>query len=384
MQRKGPGGQRRAVATHADEDTMASRARGALWGLVLGEALGGPCEFKNLVAPQFPQLAEGPYDELTSGGRCELLKGQTGQATQQAVVLSQVLRAHAGHDAADAARRYVRWQEAAFDVSEANRQSILQLIDGRTPEWSGRRAWLESDRTLVDNAALARTLPIGLYFCRDRQRRLEATLADGAITHFAPISQIACVVFNTLIAAAVTTPLERLSTAEVIKVVDLEISFAGLQLTERYPEFINSITQAIEDLRDDTRMAQQSDPELYGPDLHLFQQPTRVRLAFRLALWEALHAPSLTAGLIDVVNRGGDADTNAAITGALLGAIHGDTGLREDWKETVLEGPLALRGPLATTYHPRQLMPFAGQWAPAPATPNRAPGSPAVNRPPKK
>jgi len=33
-----------------------------------------------------------------------------------------------------------------------------------------------------------------------------------------------------------------------------------------------------------------------------------VRVAFRLAFWELLHAPSVEAALIDVVNRGGDAD----------------------------------------------------------------------------
>ena len=49
-----------------------------------------------------------------------------------------------------------------------------------------------------------------------------------------------------------------------------------------------------------------------------------VRVAFRLAFWELVHAPGFKAGLIDVVNRGGDSDTNGAIAGALLGARFGE------------------------------------------------------------
>lgn len=48
-----------------------------------------------------------------------------------------------------------------------------------------------------------------------------------------------------------------------------------------------------------------------------------VLVAFQNAVWQLLHAPSLEEGVVDTVMRGGDTDTNAAICGALLGAVYG-------------------------------------------------------------
>ena len=46
-----------------------------------------------------------------------------------------------------------------------------------------------------------------------------------------------------------------------------------------------------------------------------------VLIAFRNALWQLLHAENVEEGIVDTIMRGGDTDTNAAICGALLGAV---------------------------------------------------------------
>jgi ADP-ribosylglycohydrolase len=61
---------------------------------------------------------------------------------------------------------------------------------------------------------------------------------------------------------------------------------------------------------------------------------------------------------VDVVNRGGDADTNAAVTGALLGAFHGEGGIPLPWRKAVLDAFSTVGGPMWHTYHPRQLLPL--------------------------
>jgi len=43
------------------------------------------------------------------------------------------------------------------------------------------------------------------------------------------------------------------------------------------------------------------------------------------------------AGLRHVVGLGGDADTNAAVTGALLGAAHGRSALPQDWLKVLAD-----------------------------------------------
>jgi ADP-ribosylglycohydrolase len=54
-------------------------------------------------------------------------------------------------------------------------------------------------------------------------------------------------------------------------------------------------------------------------------------IAFQNALYQLLHAPSLEAGVVDTIMRGGDTDTNAAISGALLGAVCGREAIPAQW-----------------------------------------------------
>jgi ADP-ribosylglycohydrolase len=77
-----------------------------------------------------------------------------------------------------------------------------------------------------------------------------------------------------------------------------------------------------------------------------------VLTALQNAFWQLLHAPSLEAGVIDTVSRGGDTDTTAAIAGALLGAVHGRDAVPDRWRRAVLTcRPL----PGTATRHPRPM-----------------------------
>ena len=59
-------------------------------------------------------------------------------------------------------------------------------------------------------------------------------------------------------------------------------------------------------------------------------------IAFQNALWQLLHAESFRAGVQDTVMQGGDTDTNAAICGALFGAVYGREAVPHTWVEAVL------------------------------------------------
>jgi ADP-ribosylglycohydrolase len=61
-----------------------------------------------------------------------------------------------------------------------------------------------------------------------------------------------------------------------------------------------------------------------------------VLIAFHNALFQLLHAPNLEEGVVDTIMRGGDTDTNAAICGALLGAVYGLDAIPLQWVTSVL------------------------------------------------
>jgi ADP-ribosylglycohydrolase len=73
-----------------------------------------------------------------------------------------------------------------------------------------------------------------------------------------------------------------------------------------------------------------------GPPADFTHHQGWVLTAFRNALWQLLHAANLEEGVVDTVMRGGDTDTNAAISGALLGAVYGGDAVPERWVARLL------------------------------------------------
>jgi hypothetical protein len=61
-----------------------------------------------------------------------------------------------------------------------------------------------------------------------------------------------------------------------------------------------------------------------------------VLIALQNAFWQLLHATSLEEGIVSTVMAGGDTDTNAAIAGALLGAVWGRGAIPLQWLDRIL------------------------------------------------
>ena len=54
-------------------------------------------------------------------------------------------------------------------------------------------------------------------------------------------------------------------------------------------------------------------------------------------MWALLQAPSFTDGLLEVIHAGGDADTNAAVASAVLGARFGRGAIPGRWQEGLVD-----------------------------------------------
>jgi ADP-ribosylglycohydrolase len=300
-----------------------------LLGLAVGDALGTTLEFTSIDGLSFPELVRGPHREVTGGGPFDLQPGQVTDDTQMAVCLFDSIVAKEGLDPTDLLARYRSWMAVAFDVGNQTRAALGAKGDGRA-------VWESSGRRAAGNGALMRSAPIGVLFAADPVARREATFGDGALTHFDPRSLLACAGFNAAIGAAVEIRDSKRAAGELVTAVCDEVAVAALALAERYPDLRAEIENARVSTIEDVDLASREDPQLYGPAIDLRKQQGFVRVAFRLALWELLHAPSFEDALVDVVNRGGDADTNAAIAGALLGAYYGIDAIPDRWLATLL------------------------------------------------
>lgn len=330
------------------DSPLAHRA-GALFGLAVGDALGTTYEFARIDQPPYPALANGPATDVVGGGPFELPAGAITDDTQMAVCIARSLTERPGKlDLADLATRYLAWYEHAFDVGNQTSSALGAIETGTPVHEAGRLAWINSGRRAAGNGSLMRTAPIGVAFAGDAV--IEEAVADAIITHADPRCVLATAAFNASIAAATDR-------ADLFAAARAAIPRAADKLRELWDaEHGASIDSAITDLARDLDAATHPDPDLYGEELHLQRTAGFVRVAFRLAYWHAAHTKSWRDAVIDTASRGGDADTNGAIVGALLGARDGVDAIPRAWLDRVLGAKQRGSDAWGEAHHPRHFV----------------------------
>lgn len=334
-----------------------SWARGTLLGLAVGDAFGTTLEFRDLTAPPFPTLATGPHVDITGGGPFDVEPGQVTDDSQLAACLAASLHLHRRFHATDVAQRYVAWMADAFDIGNLTHASLVMIQRGVSIGEASRRAWLHSHKQSAGNGSLMRIAPIAVALAHDPSSMRMAALADSAITHYDPRCRLACAAFCAAIAEAGAGRNDPKSMhAAAIR----ELHEAATTLINLAPSDGPDAERARDDLLRDLQLAERSDPDLYGSEIHIYRTQGFVRVAFRLAFWELLHVSTYQEALTDTVNRGGDADTNGAIAGALIGAAQGENAIPSAWKTRVLEAlQTSQKVALRDVYHPRVLLELA-------------------------
>ena len=334
----------------APPSNFPQRAKGCLLGLSVGDAFGTTVKGRRLIAPMFPTLVDGVHTEMKGRGPHDVRPGQVTANGQMAAALALSLRELGRFDAEDVRKRYLQWLPHAIGPP-----LCLQEVLGMVPAHQASRIyWVQSSRRAASNASLVRTAPIAVLYAKSDDERLTASFEDSALTHFDPRCQLACAAFNYALAASFQA--RQPKPMDVMLAAETGIAIGSARLARLMPEVVRDTQDASEMLRRDLEAAQRPDPLLFGPELHMHQQEDYVRVAFRLAFWELLHAPSFEAGVLDTVNRGGDSDTNGAVTGALLGAFYGADAIPARWSVPVLEALGMSRGPLKDLYHPTQML----------------------------
>jgi ADP-ribosylglycohydrolase len=341
-------------------DSVDAAALGALLGMAVGDALGTTYEFARMDQPAYPALATGPATDVVGGGPFNLTAGQITDDTQMAICLARSLvHTRQSLDRGDLATRYVAWFQHAFDVGNQTASALKTIENGGDVATAGRDVWHQSGRRAAGNGSLMRTAPIGVAFARSPLEKIvEESLVDSLITHADPRCAIACAVFNAAIAHGVAAPLRGGDGHAMLATAKEAMPIAVGKLRELWSdnsEDLVAIERAEEDLRRDLEVADDETPGVHRTDLDLQRTAGFVRVAFRLAFWHLCHTP-WKAALIDTASRGGDADTNAAIVGALLGARDGLGALPHAWVERVLAVEQPGPPDWAAAHQPRHLL----------------------------
>jgi ADP-ribosylglycohydrolase len=312
----------------ADADMLA-RAQGCLLGQLAGDSLGGLVEFSSVesIKAKYPNGVR----ELRDGGTWRNLAGQPTDDSEMALMMARTL-VHAGqYDRGAVLDAYCHWWQLAFDRGNTLMQALGPATPGKSTAERLRLAEQHASQTSQSNGSLMRVSPLGIFGAERPKEAAGWAREDSRLTHPHPVCQDACAVFVAALATAIRSGGNPQECYE-----------AALQEAER-SSIHASVRKALE-------AAAQAAPADF------VHQMGWVLIALQNAFYQLLHAPNLEEGIINSVMRGGDTDTNAAIAGALLGAVYGRQAVPMGWVQALLCcRPLA--GTLTAHPQPPELWP---------------------------
>jgi len=276
-------------------EEMVSRAQGCLLGQLAGDALGSLVEF--LPPEEIRERYPDGVRDLADGGTWGTLAGQPTDDSEMALALARTLVRCGRYDPDEARKAYLSWLDSGpFDCGATVRRGL----EGRP------------DPASQANGAMMRVSPLGIFGANHDPRRVaEWAEEDAALTHPHPICRQANALFAMAVAEAVRS---GTGPRGLYRQVVAWAEEMGVEAP-----LLEAVTGAAE-----------------APPPDYVRCQGWVLIAFRNALWQLLHAPNLEEAVVDTVMRGGDTDTNAAICGALLGAVYGRGAVPERWVACLL------------------------------------------------
>ncbi|MBI5918571.1 MAG: ADP-ribosyl-[dinitrogen reductase] hydrolase [Nitrosomonadales bacterium] len=268
------------------------RVRAAYLGLAIGDALGSTVEF---MTPREIAAQYGVHDQLIGGGWLHLRPGQVTDDTTMALALGESILKQGRVEALAAAQAFDGWMRAKpVDIGNTVRRNLLQVRRTGNPE----APYSDHD---AGNGAAMRVLPVALATFGQPEASVRAACrAQAHVTHHCALSDAACECLVLMVQDALGGASKN----------DLLHRHAH-PLAARHPEFKFRAVR------------QQSNPSGYVAD------------TLQAVFQSFFDTDDFRDCLIDVVNRGGDADTTGAIAGMLAGAVYGLEAIPEAWLKTL-------------------------------------------------
>ena len=292
--------------------TMLSRAQGCLIGQVAGDALGELVEFLDpkAISRKFPK----GIDQMQDGGSFDTMAGQPTDDSELALMLARNIARDGKYVREHVAQSYYYWLQESepFDVGSTLAKAIRSVSneamqEGRVAEAMTMGASMESQA----NGSLMRISPVGIFAYRKNVDELwMLACEESALTHPHVVCQQACALYTCAIADAIESGRSPADLYERMMIL--------AKRKEVHSSLLETLQNAAHDLPD------------FG------HNPGWVLIAFQNAVYQLLHANSFAEGVKQTVLNGFDSDTNAAIAGALLGAVHGRDAIPFQWRQMVL------------------------------------------------
>ncbi|WP_195575110.1 ADP-ribosylglycohydrolase family protein [Paenibacillus sp. 1001270B_150601_E10] len=270
---------------------LINRIKGGLYGVAVGDALGGTTEFMNT---KEIEAKHGYLTEIIGGGVWNLEPGEVTDDTMMTLCVVEGILEDPAEPKEAIGRFFIKWYESRpKDIGNIIRQ-VFHKYDG---DWFEAAFIAHMDLgQSAGNGSLMRCLPVALAY-KDTADIERITAMQSRMTHYDPRCTEVCVMYNRMA--------YRLLQGEDLRSVILA-EVAGSE----YEGHVEALP----------------DCPPSGFVVH----------TFRWVLHILLHSTNYAEAVQKAANLGGDSDTIGAIAGGLAGIYYGYEGIPVRYTEAIL------------------------------------------------
>lgn len=276
-----------------------NRLKGTFYGLIVGDALGGPLEFKD--RDTHPLLTE-----MVENNNFDLPPGSWSDDTSMMLCIAEslIITGRGEQDRVDQLNLFTEWWRngynsvngECFDIGGTVKTALRRFKFYKEP------VALTDDEMFQGNGSLMRLAPVPMMFWQDVDRAGAESALSSETTHANSLCKDICKLFGKMVARA-------------IQGVNKEEILATDRTSTEYDALLVPI------LEQAYRRKRRDEIQSSGWALH----------AIESVLWAFATTETFEDGLVLVINLAGDADTNGAIYGMLAGAYYGYDAIPSRW-----------------------------------------------------
>lgn len=286
-----------------NSSNYASKFRGAMIGLALGDAMGSTLEFSR--RDTLPLVTD-----LIGGGPFGLKPGEWTDDTSMALCVAHSLTRCEYFSPQDQMDLFLLWWKKGifsvngycFDIGNTVVNALTNYLstgDG----YSGSK-----DPRTAGNGSLMRLAPMALFYFSDPNQCVERCSSSSKTTHAAIEAVDSCRYFGALLHGALRGHSKERLTSGLYE--------PARNFWERNP-LVSTVVEAAENAKFKSRQEIKSSGYVID--------------SLEAALWAFSNTESFEEGLVLAINLAGDSDTIGAIYGQLAGAYYGEYEIPAAW-----------------------------------------------------